>query len=56
MDSQCRLTAARAGGPAVGHADAAQPSTADRVTSAASYDAALTFCPDHVVEAGHDRG
>ncbi len=46
------LPAARAGGPAVGNADAAQPSRADRVTAADSYDTALTFRPDHSLGAG----
>ena len=43
------LPAARAGGPAVGDADAARPPRSDRLTAASSYDAALTLCPDHSV-------
>ena len=47
------LPAARAGGHHAEHANAARPSRPDRVTAASSYDAALTFCPDHTMGAGH---
>ena len=47
------IPAARAGGHHAEHADAAWSSRANRVTAAVSYNAALTFYPDHSMGAGH---
>ena len=47
------IPAARAGGHHAEHADAAWSSRANRVTAAVSYNAALTFYPDHSTGAGH---
>ena len=46
------IPAARAGGHHAEHANAAWSSRANRVTAAVSYNAALTFCPDHSMGAG----